>query len=119
MLAGGRGAVEHPAQRPVAEPLQRERDLPQLGLHVVLGGSEPVGELGGRGAELLDDVGDADLGAVVAAVGFLERGGEADRFGLAERPGEHRAGDRLEQPLAQLAPPDPRQRVQPGAPARA
>ena len=117
VLAGGRGAVEHPAQRPVAEPLQRERDLPQLGLDVALGGAEPVGELGGRGAELLDDVGDADLGAVAAPVGFLERGGEADRFGLAERPAEHRAGDRLEQPLPQLAPPDPRQRVQPGAPA--
>ena len=53
----------------------------------------------------------------LAAVGLLERGGQADRFGLAERPGEHRAGDRLQQPLAQLAPPDPGQRVQPGAAA--
>ena len=40
-------------------------------------------------------------------------GGQADRFGLGERPGEHRAGDRLEQPFAQLAPADPGERVQP------
>ncbi len=35
VLAGGRRTVEHAPQRPVAEPLQRERDLAQLALHVV------------------------------------------------------------------------------------
>ena len=53
----------------------------------------------------------------LASVRLLERRGQSDRFGLAERPGEHRAGDRLQQPLPQLAAPDPGQRVQPRAAA--
>ncbi len=112
VLAGGRRAVEHAAQRAVAQPLQRQRDLAQLVPRLGLGCAELVGELGLRGAQLLDDVGDAHLAAVAVAVGGLERGGEADGFGLRERPVEHRARDRLEQALAHLARADPRQRVQ-------
>ena len=54
-------------------------------------------------AELRGDVGDADVCAVGVAVGGGEGGGEAERFGLCERPVEHRAGDRLQQPFAHLA----------------
>ena len=97
----------------MAEALQRERDLAQLHPRVVRRNPEPVGETGARRAELVDHVRDADLGAVAAAVGFLEPGGQSDRFGLGERPGEHRAGDRLQQPFAQLSPADPGERVQP------
>jgi hypothetical protein len=102
----------------VAEPLQRERDLAQLGLHIVPRCAKALGELGRRRPELLDDVGDAHLGAVMAAIRLLERRGQPDRLGLAERPPEHRACDGLQQPLAQLSPADPGERVQPGAPAR-
>ena len=42
---------------------------------------------------------------------------EPERLGLGERPVEHRARDRLQQPLAHLGRADPRERVQPRLPA--
>ena len=97
----------------MAEALQRECDLPQLHPRVVRRNPESVGESRARRPELVDHVRDADLRAVAAAVGFLEPGGQSDRFGLGERPAEHRAGDRFEQSFAQLSPADPGERVQP------
>jgi hypothetical protein len=118
VLAGRGGPVEHAPKGTVAEPLQRERDFAQLGLDVVCGRAETFGERGARGTKLLDDVGNADLRPVLPTVRLFERGGQADRLGLAERPSEHRAGNRLEQPFPQLAPPDPREGVQAGSTAR-
>ena len=111
-LGRPRGPVEHPAQRAVAEPRQRERAFAQVALGLIAGAHERAGDVGGGFAHLLGDVGDADIGVAAVGVGGGQARRQSERLGLRERPIEHRPGHGLEQALAHLPGAEAGERVQ-------